>query len=377
MRAVRFARHHIVGAIVIQAVIAGRQLGGVADLGRQHGGAAGVVAAVGADHGVGYLEKVAAHDAIQVLAQLVLVVEGARQRDGHLAQRVLHIVQGAAAKFQQAAQRAAGQGAVRQHADGIARDIAHLDAVRVRPRRRGRQREAAIRHHQRLARADGNGDGIVGSGLHRRLDIFVQFRDQLVALVQQIVGLVADIDRQLGNRLVQLGELLGVGINHRHIRRDLRIDAVADLRQARAQALETRSERAGARQQRLARGDRRRIGAEVLHALEEVLQGGRQARRGVGQQVVDLADLRVIALERAGGALCGIDLGAHEAVVLALDLRHFRARADEAIAGKVRLRSLLQHRLAIVAGDIRIGDVMPGRRQAHLRCKQTALTDAE
>ena len=42
-----------------------------------------------------------------------------------------------------------------------------------------------------------------------------------------------------------------------------------------------------------------------------------------------------------------------------------------------RTMELLQHHLAVVAVHVGIGDVMPGRRQAHLRCKQTALTDAE
>jgi hypothetical protein len=75
---------------------------------------------------------------------------------------------------------------------------------------------------------------VVVAGDHGGLDLLVQFHDQLVALVQQVVRhlqLVAG--GQLADLVVQLGDLRGVGVDGGDAGFDLGVHALADVFQAR------------------------------------------------------------------------------------------------------------------------------------------------
>jgi hypothetical protein len=304
-----------------------------------------------------------------------LKVEG--HADGEAADRILHAVEGAAAELEQAAELAARDGVFRQRGDLVAGDVADREARQVGRRLHRRQLKGLLADDQRLAVADRHVQRIVGAGGDGGLDVLVQLHDELVALVEQVVRL-ALLDRTVGADLrIDLGDLLGVGVDQVDVGLDLAVHAVADFFQARVDLLEAGRQRFRRGQQGLARRDRGAVAGHVLHAGEEVLDRRRQAGGGVGQQVVDLADLGVIGIE--GGARGGgrAHLLVQEIVAVALDLGDLGAGADETGAGLHRGRGRLHHALAAIAFDVGVGDVMAGRRQRGLRCEQSAFTDAE
>jgi hypothetical protein len=100
---------------------------------------------------------------------------------------------------------------------------------------------------------------------------------------------------------------------------------------------------------------------------EEILERGREAGVGIGQQVVDLRELCV-----QGGLVARLrlrlgDLGVQE---LAVDAHHgidLHALAEEAAPRAQRVRGALDDALAVVAFGVGVGDVVPARDQAGLR----------
>lgn len=377
---VRHARQRVVGAVVLQRVVAGGQVagvvgGGVADVDRGDGGRRIVV--VGVDHGRAQREHVRADGAIQVDTQLVLVIEGLADGQRQAADGVLRRVQRLAAELQHAA-------------DGTARHRAVLGFDHVAVGQREAEDRAAriggrgnrlhvirIRtHHQRLAVAD---EDVVGTTvLHHHLGAhqFGQLGDGLVALVEQVVGrLAAGRGGHAGDFLVQVGDLLGVVVDLRHRRLDLRVQAILKLLEVVARRLHLAGQRLRGGQHALAR---RRIGRRVRHSLhgrEELLHQRRQAALLVGQQVVDLRNLVRVGRQLRAGGRGAAQLAGQEAVVDALDGDRVGALAVEARAGVLAARRRDDRVLARVTRGGRVAEVVADRRERVLRSVQARKTD--
>ena len=114
--------------------------------------------------------------------------------------------------------------------------------------------------------------------------------------------------------------------------------------------METRDQGLRRRHHRLTRRQRRRVGGYLLHACKEILQCRRQPGIGVGQHVVDLLDLHVMAFELTDRSLRRIHLIDEEPVVKTLDGRHGRSLSDKAGPGKHRRLGRLLDTLATEAG---------------------------
>lgn len=84
---------------------------------------------------------------------------------------------------------------------------------------------------------------------------------------------------------------------------------------------------------------------------------------GIGQQVVELADLGFVGIEFGRARLRVEQLLVHELVVLAQGGRDLGAGAEKPAAAEERLLRFLHGALARVAGSAGIRDVVAGRDQ--------------
>jgi hypothetical protein len=371
------ARDIKAAAVGLDLVVAVGQLGRVGDDGADLGRAGAVVVGGGGDIGRRLHEEILALLAGAVDAELVLGIEGEGHAGREAADGVLDAVEGAAAKIEDAAQFAARERAFRQRGHLVAGGVADRHPGQVGRRLHRRQGEGLLADDDRLAVADRDVQRIVAAGRDGGLDVLVELHDELVALVEQVVGF-ASFDRAEGaDPGVQLGDLAGISVDQVDVGFDLGVDAVADFLEAGVDLLEAAGQRFRGRQQRLARRDRGAIAGHVLHRRKEVLDRRRQARGGIGQQVVDLADLGIIGVQCGAGSGRGAHLLVQEFVAVALDLGNLGPGADEANAGFHRRRRGLHHALAAVAVHVGVGDVMAGRGQRGLCREQPAFADTE
>ena len=204
------------------------------------------------------------------------------------------------AKLQQTAERATGQHAF-LHFHGMARRIhgRHGNPARITCRTDRRQLGRLVAQHQRLPIA--NKHVVLPTVLrhHFCTHQLAQVIDQLVTLIEQVIRrLAAQGVAERGNLFVDASDLLGIGVDLIDIASDLVVDIGVEA----GEVLVHGTKLVG---QRLARTDellpRRRIGGRVgdgLHIFKQRLQLRRKTGGLVGQQVVNLADLRVVRGQR-------------------------------------------------------------------------------
>ena len=297
----------------------------------------------------------------------MLRIESERQRCGVAAEIIGNAVERAAAEAEQAAEHAAGNQRLGQLLRAVNVFQTNGQTRRVGERWLCGELRNLGAGHQLLAVTDINVVGTVRIGRCRHPHQFVQFEHELVALVEQVVWRL--IDRRTGDddAVVEFGDLLGIRIDGRDRRRNLAVDAGVHLADAVFQTLVACDKRLRRRNHRLPRRQLRRIGGDLLHPSEKILQGWRHAGIRIGQHVVDLLDLRVIRIELAARRLRAIDLPAQELVVHAFDGRDVRALPDEASAGQHRHVRRLDRALTVEAWRVGVGDVVLGRQQPKLR----------
>ena len=110
-------------------------------------------------------------------------------------------------------------------------------------------------------------------------------------------------------------------------------------------------------------------------AAQEPADG--RAGQQIGEQLVEPADLRRIALEMAGGGLGLARLDFQEGVVFALDRLHVHAGAEIAGAGVEGRVGPLDDDLTAVSGSVDVSDVVTGRDQPGLRAVEARDADTE
>ncbi len=308
----------------------------------------------------------------------MLVVEGLRQADRDAPEGALGRVEGCAAEGEQSAEGAARQHALPQPHRGHPVVVGDGEPGRVVEVVGGGQGIGRGTHHQGLAVADE--DVVAAVAVHRggHLHLLVELGDDLIALVEQVVGgLVGARRLHQEDACVQVGDLGRVGVDLAHHRDELGVDPVAHFVQALVQGLETACQGLGAGQQRLARGTRVGAGGHALHGTEEFLQRRGQAGARVGEQVVDLLDLAEIRVQLGAARLGAQYLVGEVLAVGPFDGDDARALPHRPGAGHHGLLGRLDDLLAAITGGGGIDDVVARGDEPGLRRVDPRYADAE
>ena len=297
----------------------------------------------------------------------MLRIEGLRETRCHQAQLIERSVQRLATETEQATELAAADQRLRQLLD-VARRADQADHVTrtVGRGRFGRHHGDLRANDELLAAADKHVVAAIGIARHRYLDELIEVGNQLVALVVQVVGRLAADGAGRNDLFVQVGNLLGVGIDLTDGIPDLGIDPRLDLGQALVHAAITGRHRFGCRHHGLACRDRRRIGGHGLRCIEKLLHQRRQPGFLVGQHVVDLRNLGVIGVERTDVGLRIEYLGGQRLAEHALDRDHMHPLANAAGTGHHTRIRRLEGALAGVPLGAEVGNVVSGSQQAGL-----------
>ena len=171
-------------------------------------------------------EKFLAGIAVAVHALLVLGVEARNQGDGNGTELLLALVEGVA-HFQRTAQRAAGQQGFGQFDAGPF--VADREFAGIGLALDGFQLECLGTQNQRLAVAHENVDGAIVQRDRGGTDVLVELGQGLVTLVQEVVGRIGAPLPELGNLVVEGGDLLGQPVDRGDARADFGIDAGAQV----------------------------------------------------------------------------------------------------------------------------------------------------
>ncbi|MNF81284.1 hypothetical protein D3C84_635480 [compost metagenome] len=295
----------------------------------------------------------------------MLLVERHRQRYRQLAQLVLSAVQGLASEAHQATQLAFAEGGVgelEQVARGIA--VTHHDAAGFLGGAHRLELEAVAATDQTQPVAQAQVVGVAILYGQTCVDPLAQLGDQLVALVEQAVRRLAGLGRCQADLAIELGDLLGSIVDLGDLILDLPSQTALHVAEVTVEGAELAGQGFCRTQHTLAS---RRVGGRCHHILqrgEEVAHQRRQPGLAIGHQVVDLADLGVVAAQATGHAIAAIQLVADELVELALDIGHLHTRPGNALAQLGQL--------TVVARGIDIADVATGGRQHRLRAVQAA-----
>ena len=309
----------------------------------------------------------------------MLGVEGGAHARGDQAELVLGGVQGAGAHTQQATQLAATEQAF-GNGDGraaLGNDV-DVEAGRVGRRGLGRQLGGVGADHQGLTGADEHRQGTVAGLGGGHASELVELLDEAITGVEQVVGRLGR-PGLLGHRdlVVHFGDLGGVGADGTDRVLDLALEAGAHVVEALGEILETGHEALGRGDHRLPGRDAGGVGRHFLHAFEEGGHRRGQAHGGIGQQVVDLADLGAVGVVLVELGLGGQHLIVQEAIVGALDGINLGPLAEEARPGKQGRVGALHGALTAVARRAGVGDVVAGHHQARLGGVEAGETDAE
>ncbi|MNN34433.1 hypothetical protein D3C81_1482390 [compost metagenome] len=177
---------------------------------------------------------------------------------------------------------------------------------------------------------------------------------------------------RLGDRIVELCDLLGIGVDIGNRTGNFVVDTCPHAAQLCVHALEPRNQGFGTGQHGLARRRTARIIHQVLDALEETLDHRCQAHGRIGQHIVDLIHLGVIGIELAGAGLRGDHLRGEEVIKNAFDAVYIGAVTDVATAGQVlSTQRGLDHQLTAITRRLFIGNIVSGRRDTCLRCGES------
>ncbi|MNZ30506.1 hypothetical protein D3C78_477780 [compost metagenome] len=357
-----------VGAVEIQAVIAGIQLAGIGDLQvRFHRAdiAALLQHAQGRDaRVVDVAEQHPAGLAGQVQALAKLAVHRIGEGQGDLPQAVVGAVQHGVAIGQQAAHLPAGN----LRRDGLGDAAAdQLDLVTTRVLGAGHhlQRRHFVADHQRLAGADEQAEGGVILVHHLHAHQLRELADGFVAGVQQVIRLHAGA-RRLEDRVVVAGNGIGQRVDLAGQGAELLIDQAVLLVQLVVQGIERLRQPLRLGQQRFAALGGGRVGGRGLQCGEELLQRRADTGGGVGKQRIELLDLSLEGIQLV--ALTGrrAYLGGEEVAGQPAHVGHLGAGADIAIAGELRNGGFLHCLLPRITRGVDVGDVVAGGGQRGL-----------
>ena len=299
----------------------------------------------------------------------MLGIESVGQCNRDPAERILRIAQGLVAKLQQAAQRPAGQHAILQfHGNAVCAHFGNRGLTWIGGRTDRFQCGCLVAQYQGLPVADK--DVVLAAILHHDFDAnqFTEAADQLIALIEQIVrGLATGRIADQPNLLVQIGNLGGVSVDLIDVAGNL----IVDIRVQAGQILAHRPELIG---HRLSRADqllpRSRVGRGIchrLHAGKQRLHQRRQTCGLIGQQVVDLGDLRVLRCQRLVGRLRLIQLRCQELIITAGDVHGLHAVTEKANTRGVNATARRRlHGLPAITSGIHVCRVVSGSHQRRL-----------
>ncbi len=355
-------------------VVGGGELGGV---GERH--IARCRAARVARHAGRHGEQVLAGLPVQREAELVLRVH--RHADGlrHAAQQVAALGQVIVVEPQQAGEFAPAEHAVVQF-DGLGAGRAeiHLElpAAREHARFLHLQRRGRGAQHQRLAARHEQAHGAVVGRHLRGLHVLVDLADDLVALVQQVVGRlpVAFHARDL---LVHARHLLGQGVERVHVAGELFLHRVLDLVHATGRRAHARGGLVHAGDGHRSRGHVHGRGHHVLERVEHVGDGRAQSAGASAEHVLQLRQPLRAGLVGRLHRVRRRSLPRQQFVVVAQDGLHVHALADVTTARELPLHRLQRQRLPRVARGIDVGDVVARGLQGHLVGEEGARADVE
>ena len=130
-------------------------------------------------------------------------------------------------------------------------------------------------------------------------------------------------------------------------------------------------------QHQLPRRDVGRVFGSRLQGREELLQRGRDAGGGAGQQRVELLDLASVSLDVGAEGGAAAHLSAQELAVGAADIHQGGARADIAGTAELRIARGLHRILAGKPRGVDVADVMPGDRQRRLVHRQPGQANTQ
>ncbi len=307
--------------------------------------------------GCGRHEEVLARVAIEVHAQGMLLIHQTGRGQGDAPELVGRRGQVVVEEAHHAGQLATGQRAIGQRRTHAALHEVDADARVVHGIGLRGQLGGLRAQHQRLAAAHEDVDrtGLAGHG--GDLDAPAEFGQQLIALVEQVVGRVRGA-RGLDDALVDLGQVLREAVDVVGDGLHLLLRGVAqqvELARAVAQAA---GEFVGPRDDDQARRGVARRRGEVGPGVEHVVERHAQpllARGEHGLELLQAGQARGVGR----GHRAGLTRLAREVLVVgALHRGHLHALAEIAATGELITRAGQHHVLARIARRVDVGDVV-------------------
>jgi hypothetical protein len=219
-----------------------------------------------------------------------------------------------------------------------------------------------------IGSADENAHRAIGASDGVDRHDLAELLEELLALIQQVVGAVAG-DEDALDLAVEVGNLLGQVVDRLDLVVDLGVDALGHEVQLSRVPVHLRGQCLGLLHERAAGGRRGRVGGHVLPGVPEL--GDRVAQPGVGglgQDGLDLGQLLLAGIPLGLHAQLGLDLEVQEVVADPVDADDVDAGPDlagqtAAVEGGVRVRRRRgeDDPLARVARRAGVGHVVGGR----------------
>ncbi len=332
-------------------------MGNIADRGRDHRIAQ--IASRAQHRWCGHAEDRGTLLAVEIQAPRLLRIHAGGERDRRLTELVLHRIEHIRPIVQQRAERAATD----PRGDVAARAVEHIQAGRVVGVAAGGQRIEIAAADQRLPTGGIHTHRAIALVDRGHADVAGQLADQRVTLIQQRIGLAADVG--LDDLLVEVGNIADDAVDAGDGTGDLAADLALLRTQLLPERIENGRQRAGAAKQCLSgRGAVRRTGhraERTVEAVERPLQvaaGTERAVERAGQVVVRGCPLQTgVAAPYRAGQVCAVG---------ALYRHHVDTGADGVTAIGLRDGFGLLHHLPAVAGGVGVADVVANRIERHL-----------
>ncbi len=348
-----------------------------AEVGARRGGerSTGIGRRVGDAHAAD-IEEVTAQCSREVHALAMLRVDLRGHGQGDASELVARGIQHFATPVEQAAQRAARNTArdVDRAAGGLQRELQARGIERILHRRDGGGRGA---QHQRLTIADENVERGIALGHHGHAYLGGQLIDELIALIEQVVGRLSglldghrDIAVQACHALRQHGDFAGLDGQPR-------IHVGGHFAQPRVVTLQAVDQRPALREQHLAGRNGARCAGDFVQRVGVTLHRGAETVGGIAEQIVETLGLRSEGFETCKRAAGAAGLLREKLVVHAPHLRRVDSAADP--VGSIGLRRARFKFNALAGVTLRrdVCDVVGGRVQRALQGAQTRQTCPE
>ena len=322
----------------------------------------------------GRREEVTTDLTIKVHAGRVLGIEERGNPDRHAPKCILRLVQHLVTETQQATKAATGHllRDVDREATGLADDQFFV-ICRLRVVGHG-QGVVVAADHQRLTGADEYIHRPVTLFQRRHVGELAEVVDQLVALIEDVVGDAAGGAVQCADPRVDRSQRLRKGVDLTDLAFEVAVQLMADILQPAVEGIEAIAQLTGSVEHHRARGYRGRVIGDIVDTRKKLLQRIIDTRRGIGKHVVDLpcALLKDRKLLVRRGVVA--NARSQVTVITASDRRHLDAGPDVTLRGNLRRARIQLHNLAAVALGIDVGDVVPCR--LHLPLEGVERTDA-